>query len=498
MEMAVRRSFCLILLFLLLLCLSGCTSVLEESRPLPELPEIKAGTTCPMSDEQVEETFTATLCFLDSGEDQLIRNTRVLTVHNGENRAQVLLNALLDGPEKEEKGTWPEVPGTSKARTEVSGETVTVLLPARYRSLEPETLFAVRYAIAESFMTMPETAYVNVLVGEREEGVDLAGYVPAGTFTHRALERIGTVYAEYGDIRTRGETFSSLVTLYFPSEGGHFLLPVIRKVRFDNASPIEYMYTLLQELGKGGDVPGGDSDFPWPLRFLDEMPEIVRDHHGKDRVMTLFFSEDLPNALEKAKVSREIWIGMIAQTLLTFVPNVDGLEISIGRKIVNEVSMETRGGEVMRIENGLIQRSHFEYLLGASVTGYMENEAGNGLKAFPMVVPAEGGENAHVLLAALLDAPEAEPIMPEGASGADVLAVRMERRRQVVNLSRSFLQGLEKMTPDKRRLCIFSMVNTLTEGRKDQVIFFFGGAQANALDGLEMRGSFTRATGMIR
>ena len=69
--MARRRSFCLSLL-VLLLCLGGCTSVLEESKTLSELPEIKAGTTCPMSDEQVEETFVATLCFPDSREDRLI------------------------------------------------------------------------------------------------------------------------------------------------------------------------------------------------------------------------------------------------------------------------------------------------------------------------------------------------------------------------------------------------------------------------------------------
>lgn len=54
------------------------------------------------------------------------------------------------------------------------------------------------------------------------------------------------------------------------------------------------------------------------------------------------------------------------------------------------------------------------------------------------------------------------------------------------------------MNPEDRRLCVYAMVNTLTGGRKDQVIFFFNGAQAGNMDGLEMRGSFTRATGMIR
>ena len=69
-----------------------------------------------MSDEQVEETFVATLCFPDSREDRLMRNSRTLSVHNGETQAQVLLNALLAGPQAGEKGEWPEVPGSSRAR----------------------------------------------------------------------------------------------------------------------------------------------------------------------------------------------------------------------------------------------------------------------------------------------------------------------------------------------------------------------------------------------
>ncbi|MBQ7488220.1 MAG: GerMN domain-containing protein [Clostridia bacterium] len=491
-------ALCLILLFLLF-GMSGCTSVIEEGKHIETLPEIKAGTTCPLSDEQVAETFTGILCFLSDDENQLVRVSRELTIQGGQSRAEAVLDALLRGPETGERGTWPNVRGTTRAELECSGQIATVLLPARYRGLEPERLFALRYAIAESLLALPEVEYVNVLIGGREEGVDLAGSIPAGTFTHHSGNRIDTLYAGFEEIRTGGKTFTSLATIYYPSEDGGALLPHIRSVQFGNISSIEYMNTLLEELGNGAD-PGHEwPEVPDPLTYLDKMPEIIRDNNGKDRVMTLFFSSDVTEALKTAGIRREIWLGMIAETLLTFVPGVDGLEVSIGGKLLTELSaFETSGGKAIRFDNGLIERTDFSHLLGATVVGYRADESDDKLTAFEMCIPASQAENEHAILAALLDADVTRGIMPSGAKGTDVLAIRKEREQIVVNLSGKFGEGLMALSKEVRRLCIYSMVNTLTEGQKDRVIFFFGGTQLTSADGPELRGSFLRAPGMIR
>ena len=489
---------CLILLSVLL-GMSGCTKVIEDGKRHEILPEMKAGTTCPLSDEQVAETFTGILCFLSESEDQLVRVSRELTVQGGHLRAEAVLDALLRGPKGDERGTWPDVKGSTRAEIECSGRIATVLLPSRYRSLEPNRLYALRYAVAESILALPEMEYVNVLIGDREEGVDLAGSVPAGTFIHHSGNRIDSQYAGFEEIRTGGKTFTSIATIYYPSEDGRVLLPDIRIVQFGNTSSIEYMNTLLDEIGKGSDLKSGKKDIPKPLTYLDKMPEIIRDHNGRDRVMTLFFSSDVNEALKQSEISRELWMGMIAETLLTFVPGVDGLEISIGGTLITELrASETAGRNTVRFDNGLIRRTDFTYLLGTTSVGYRAVSGDNKLTAFEICIPSNMEGDEHVILAALLDAEETRSIMPEDISGEDVLAVRKERTQIVVNLSEKFGKGLLTLDEDSRRLCIYSMVNTLTEGQKDRVIFFFGGVQLEPVDKLELRGSFFRAPGMIR
>ncbi|MBQ8095117.1 MAG: GerMN domain-containing protein [Clostridia bacterium] len=497
--MKSRRILLLAALSLVLFTAGGCMPAIRETAPAASLPEIKAGTTSPLADEAVDETFSGILCFLSDNGQQLVRVSRKMTLHNGESRPVAVMNALLSGPQETERGTWPEVRGTTSARIEVSGKIATVLLPARYRSLEPDVLYSVRTAMAESLLSLAEIEYVNVLVGNREEGVDLAGSVPAGTFIHHSDSRISSLYAGFDELRISGESFSSLVTLYYPSQDGRYLLPFIRNVRFERPSPIEYMNTLLEELGKGGDFEGGKTDVPSPMVYLDEMPEIVRDHNGRDRVMTLFFSSEIDAALDAAALSRETWFGMIAETLLTFVPNVDGLEISVGKQLVKKLdSDKTTSGKLVTFENGLIQRTHFEHLLGAVAIGYQPDESEEMMTAFQMILPAAKAGDAHAILAALLESDETKEIMPSNTDAADVLAIRTERELLAVNLSERFGKAFESLDSMKRRLCIYSMVNTLTEGEKDRVIFFFGGIQPESDDSLELRGSFVRAPGLIR
>ena len=74
--------------------------------------------------------------------------------------------------------------GEGKAPTlSVSDGIATVNLPARYRALEPQTLFAVRQAVANTLGSLSGIAYVNVLIGGREEGLDLGATTPVGTLT---------------------------------------------------------------------------------------------------------------------------------------------------------------------------------------------------------------------------------------------------------------------------------------------------------------------------
>ena len=69
----------------------------------------------------------------------------------------------------------------------------------------------------------------------------------------------------------------------------------------------------------------------------------------------------------------------------------------------------------------------------------------------------------------------------------------------VVNLSVRFGSWLQTLEADAARERVYAMVNTLTQGRRQQgVIFFFDGKQIDELSGgLCMRGRLLRNPGMV-
>ena len=87
----------------------------------------------------------------------------------------------------------------------------------------------------------------------------------------------------------------------------------------------------------------------------------------------------------------------------------------------------------------------------------------------------------------------------DAVSAADILAVSTEAKNVVVNLSGGFAAWLQTLDGDAAREKVYSMVNTMTQGRSQQgVIFFFNGEQLDELSGgLCMRGRLTRNPGMV-
>lgn len=139
------------LLALMLPLLSGCAQMVQE-RPLEDLSNyvVEPGTQAPAEDGYVERTQYVTLYFISAQGDRLVPVTREVTMHDGMSRAQAALEALTGGPlEGETDAVWPDAGGAVGVRSlELSGGVATVSLPSRYRVLTPETLYAVRLAVA--------------------------------------------------------------------------------------------------------------------------------------------------------------------------------------------------------------------------------------------------------------------------------------------------------------------------------------------------------------
>ena len=472
--------------------LGGCADGPQE-RALVDLSqdEIDAGAAAPTQDGWEERDALATLYFLDAAGERLIPVTREVQVSGGQTLAQAALAALLAGPQEGEDASWPELGNVqAEAWTEFSGEVATVNLPGRARALTPQMLYAVRLAIAGTLTEFPGVSYVNVLVGGREEGLDLGATLPTGTLSRVQDMDVSAQYRRLIELGQDGG-FTRLTTLFFPTKDGEHVLASVRSVAYASTSSIDGMYTLLTELGKPDSW--AKDGMPAPMDYIVEMPEIVRTEESASRAIELRFSAALGEALKAAGLSRDIYLAMLADTLMDFIPGVEGLLVTIGEERVTALDGEEPFAQ------GLATRGDFARFTGSPVTLYAPGEQEGKLIAVRCALAQKAQRSPRERLYGLLAQEGELRALPEGIRETDVLAVRVEGDRVLLNLSGAFADALAAMTPERERMAVYAMVNTLTEdGDVRSVTFFFDGEQVASLaGGLEMRGSFVRNPGMV-
>ena len=480
----VKRAALAAWLTALLLLLGGCVSQLSE-REMADLSdaEIHPDVPAPTQDGVQDGELLCTLYFLNEDGSRLIPVTRSVTVQGGESRAQAALGALLLGPQEGEDGvSWPDLDTARGERLlEVSCGVATVNLPARLRTLSQEMLYAVRMAIANTLTEFSEISYVNVLIGGREEGLDLGATLPVGTFTRIDDLDVSARFSRLHEQRLSSGGVTLLTTLYFPAAEGGLLLPEVRSIAYAQVSPIEYLYTLLGEMGKGASLALCAQDVPAPMDYIEEMPEIVRTEDGYVAI-ELRLNKELEPALEASGITLETYMTMLTDTLMGFVPGVEGIRVMID-------------GE---IEKSLATRDDFEGCIGAPATLYVMD--GKGLSRVQRVLPQAHADDARARLSALMALGGEELFaLPDGLTQEDILAVFVGDETIAVNLSGRFRDALAALGPGQERAAVYAMVNTLTEGaRASRVAFFFEGEQVQTLAGeLEMRGTFVRNPGMV-
>ena len=486
-----------LLLMLTLALLCGCEGTVSE-RPMEDISAltIEPGADAPTADTFADQTQTVTLYLLSSDGERLVPVPAEVTMREGESLAQAALTALLAGAKLERTdASWP-MSGEGRAPTlSVSAGIATVNLPAKYRALEPQTLFAVRQAVADTLGSLSGVTSVNVLVGGREEGLDLGATTPVGTLTRVDDLDVQGRYKRLDEQRLSGAGYTRLTTLFFPSADGRLLLPAVRTLSYDaGAAPIDCLYTVLEALGS----VAADALMMWhvpePMGYIAEMPEIVR-MEGGEQAIEIRFSGELTRALADAELPLGVYLGMLTRTLMGVVPGVDGVHVLIDGAAVTALDAEkTPDGEALAFKNELMQSDDFLSWIGAPVIVYDGAEqSGKLIRARCLMRESEQNQTRARLETLIARWNE------DAVSAADILTVSTEAKNVVVNLSDGFAAWLQTLDGDAAREKVYSMVNTMTQGRSQQsVIFFFDGEQLDELSGgLCMRGRLTRNPGMV-
>ena len=480
-----KKGFLAAALLLSLPLLSGCDSMVRE-RAMEDISAltIETGAQVPEQDAFADETRRVTLYTLSDDRETLVPVVREIACTGGESVAQAALDALMDELDLEEVAA-----GRAAALTLSSG-IATVNLPARYRALEPQALFAVRQAVANTLGGLSGISYCNVLVGGREEGLDLGATTPVGTLTRAADLDMRALYNRLDDQRMAGTGYTRLTTLYVPTADGKWLLPTVRTVAYpEGAMPIDCLYAALEQLGSMAPDSAVTQDMPAPMDYIEEMPDILQE--SGETVIEIRFNGDLPQALADSGLTMGIYAGMLTDTLMGIVPGMDGIRMLVeGKEIDGFAAEDMPSGQTMQLAGSLAVYADFDSMIGAPVTLYRGNGEGSLIRSTAVLASGEA-ENPRAILEAWME--------QNGYAKSDVLAISTEEKNVVVHLSAPLGEALEGMDETQARTAVYAMVNTLTQGRTQQgVIFFFDGRQLGELaGGLSMRGRLVRNPGMV-
>ena len=496
---SIRRLSVAACLALMLVSLTGCSGIIEE-RPLGSVDPgaIKPGTSAPVMDGQVQGEEKASVYSVDPKAGSLKAAVVDVRTVGGRIDLQDLLARQMDLVLEAAGQSADGIPDRRNAGFEltVSGQSAVVNLSNGFRAFEPELLYDIRQSVAQT-LCLAGCRTVGVLIDGREEGVDLAGLVPAGAFTRIPPDELAVRYAQSADLRQTLASFTLPTTFFLPSPDAAFILPYTCDVTYEKAGGVEYLYSILETLSRLAGTPGFHS-YPAPLEYMDEMPEIVRSEEDEYRVISLRFSEGIRSALKDAGVSLQLYLGMLTNTFMGFIPGMDGVRVSIGGSSLTALNrLQTVDGTSRSFADGRMDWSTFEALIGAPETLYLPS-AGGGLRKETATIPAGRSGDPRTVLSALIAAWAQDHERLGGLEPDDILAVRVEKSDIVINFSARLETALGSMSDGEQTAFLYAVVNTITENRPQKsVVFFFGGKQ---IDGgtTVLRGRVYRNPGIIR
>ncbi len=472
----MKRLGIVIIFLICALMLSGCVPLAINmqranesiSLPAPAAPSVESA----QGDVQISQNRAATL-YVVSDDQQLAAVERVLTADGEESAAVKTVRALLN-MEAPVGAILPFPEGTRLLNVEQSGNTAVVELSIEARNVSSEQQFLwMRSVIAASLLEMDEVEYVNVLIAGRDEGI-LS--LPSGAmgYVRKDLSSAWAQLSAEKDLLLSdagGATVERTAILYYPTRDGKYISPAARTVRI---SAEDMITPLIQALASpaAGLSECLRSPFPQDAQVLTEPPEIIDTEDG-ERLIRLSFDANLIAMLEREGLSAWQLYASLTHTLTGFVPDIDGLEISLGDGLLTRTDRE---GKALYFFDGRMDRRSYPDAVCSLCAAYMGSSDGGLIRVMrPLSQAAAQSPRAHLKL--LFDGPqewesEALRVMPYGVSTDDILGIRISGSEAVVNLSSNFYRCCQSLTPQQERALIYAVVNTLTEQKNVTAVRF--------------------------
>lgn len=476
------------LILLVTFALGGCASVSltqvqqmgDVELPVPEedIPEAPSG------DSSAATASRVPLYYISSDQQQLVALTRVVKPDADESLAEKAVKRLLEyGAEPSVRSIAPE--GTRLNWLERSGEIVTLDLSVDALLLEPQEMCWMNAAITNTLTSIEGIKYVNILIGGKAEN---AIVLPSGTFSRTNLTLTALrAQQEADDVRFDADPESAQierdVTLYFGGWQDNRLLPEVRRVVIDT---YEIADVLIEALRQGPRNGSARPVLPSGAQLVYDQDSEMLEDDGR-RILGLSFTGGLFEQLRRENLSAWQLFGSLTLTLCRSIPELDGLVISVGGQTVTEF---TEGAATYSVPGGIMTPDMFDELIGRVAKLYFA-DADGGLCVAERLLDRQGAVSPRVLLEQLILGPyvfdgnaNAQPVIPEGVTGPDILGIRVEDNTALINLSSNFYRVCQGLSATEERNLVYAIVNTLCELENvERVRFYIAGEVVDTLGG---------------
>ena len=266
--------------------------------------------------------------------------------------------------------------------------------------------------------------------------------------------------------------------MYFPSLDESCLLVESATITLNADDPAS---SLLLALAKAPKTAGAAVAIPMYDALIAKKSQVSLTASG-DQILSVYLDASALSALNESGHDRNLYLASIVLTLTSFLPEIDGVSLEIGGKLVTEVPV--KDGETRKFASGIMKRSDFAHLIGKNVTLYFANESGM-LAGETRAMPISFADSPRALMQALMAGPRNAsllPVFPNGIRETDILGIRVSSGVANVNLSSNVYRLAQSFTDAEEELFVFSLVNTLSNLRNVSGIrLYFDGETGSVL-----------------
>ena len=446
------------LLICIALLFGGCSALVENTN-ISDLPSLSAAA----EKEPEQHTFRAALYFKNTETEKLAVETRELELSAGERRTDAIFGALMEGPS--EAGFAGFGSNVSFDKAEISDGVANLFF--EYTGwMSDENKFKIACAATDTALDNLNVSYASVYLNG--DVVSIEGS-PCGLLTKSEgnyLQLYDEYWMKYSpDYLDLSKEKSMNVALYFLDPTKKFILPEVRKITFKGNS---YVEELILQLALG---PSYKYYLASPVNkekvYEGQIEVLPIDENGR---ITVKAPSDL--FMDASQENQKLYLASLYYTVAGLVPGVKELAFDLD-------------GEIK-----IASRWMSEQYVGDRITLYFPNMNLSSLETVSRTVATGESDAYETYLRELIrgpidvDADEVWPSFPAGVEYGDLKGIKIAGSKITVDFSQNFLTQLSAMSPERKKMLVYSIVNTLTgKGEVKTVQFLIEGERVESEEG---------------